>query len=981
MKKQNKLLTIIVPYKDSATLNASLTSLFLQAYKEIEVLVVNGEELSFDARVRKITTEKKDLFHVALEGMKQAKGDYISFLLPGHTVSVDLYRNMIFRAEKTDSDMIMSQFVEEQKGEFYLYNMMQIFFEELNGKEIFSAFMQQEGLNTLWNLLDNKIYRKDLVKKVLKRGKEISFACQNLMLLNYFFYKEALRLNGITNDVLYIKEEETLFDKDSIISTFVFIEKDLQRENSYKTHFFAWKCLYAEKLRKQRCSIDDFCPNYKPVLNKDYFTIVKTKWNEGLELIKKGIMDDSIQLVSFDIFDTLVVRSFFEPTDLFDVVDKYFRNLTQNKTATEFKKIRVDSELLARKLKKKEVSSSQEITLDAIYQTMQKRYHLDDELTKKLKDFELEQELRFCKQRETAYELYALALYLEKRVICTSDMYLGESFLDKLIKNCGYDHVSKIYVSSTYDKTKALGDLYKIVSTEEKVDFKQILHIGDNYISDIQNAKNYGIKAFQLYKPIEVFLDKNKTGCLSAILSEHLPFWMDNANGLLFNGVRVMSAIVANKYFDNPFKTFNDRSDFNADPFLIGYYALGSYMFGLTKWMLDDMQGKGYEKVVFMARDGYLPMECYKLMKTYYQEQPKEQYFYVSRKALIPTIVQNKMDFYKLTEAFNVEKVTPLDFASYIHHLIDYDEVKFKSICEANKLNPKVHLKTIEEYNALVDLVIENFYNQEKHEHNMEILSSYFKEIFGNRSATFDVGYSARPSYFISNLLGTPVDTYFCNITSNQALRHAAMGNFKLNIFFDGRPCATGHAYELLLSKMAPSCIAYDIVNDKVVPKFEEYSIHPISEFTVRTMQEAAISFVKEISSTFKADMDLLYFQNYYISIPFMAYMNSSKEIDKYPLHSVIFEDDLGIGEPTKMVRVWQDELMARNQHTIPALLNVSDEGLDNFFTGNHLVYNSNINLQNENKIKRLLFYVLFDRETLKRRISEIKHHYWNRKK
>ena len=53
-----------------------------------------------------------------------------------------------------------------------------------------------------------------------------------------------------------------------------------------------------------------------------------------------------------------------------------------------------------------------------------------------------------------------------------------------------------------------------------------------------------------------------------------------------------MLAVVANKYFDNPFRVFNGESDFNIDPFLIGYYAVGMYMFGVGNWLLRATSGK-----------------------------------------------------------------------------------------------------------------------------------------------------------------------------------------------------------------------------------------------------------------------------------------------------------------------------------------------------------------------------------------------------
>ena len=951
MENLNKKITIIIPNGEETLITKSISSLLNQVYKELEILTVNYNSSFTDKRIKNINTKEQDYLQICKLLMKQATGEYISFLIPGNTVSIDFYRSMASIATKNNLDIVLANFVLEIETEKFIYNMLDIPLENLENTNIFDRYIRQNGLNDLWNILDNKLFSKSLITKTLKDLKNISFASNDFLLLNFFLHKNATSMAKIENDVLIIPSLPNLIDNSSLIDTFKVMETNLP-DNKYLKNINEFKNLCANILKKQNISL----PNFEvksPVEDIDYYSLIQTKWNDGLEKIKIALTDKDIKVVSFDIFDTLVTRPFLEPTDLFDIMDKYFRKLTDNKTATEFKNIRTTSEALARKKKKLTNNSAEDITLDEIYTIIKERYRLNDNIITKLKAYELELELRFCKQRKSAFELYELALYLKKKVICTSDMYLDANFLAKMLKNCHYKNISKIYVSSEYNKTKASGNLYKIMKNAENVDYKNIIHIGDNYISDFKNATNKEIKAFQLFKAVDIFLDKYKTGNLSSMLVDHLPFWLDNSNGLLFNGIRVIIGMVANTYFDNPFKTFNNKTDFNASPYLIGYYCLGSYMFGLIKWILDDMQDKNYEKLVFMARDGYLPMECYKILKPFYQDTPKEEYLYISRKALIPIIIQNKMDFYKLTETLNIENINSFDVIKYINNLIDFNESKFKKICTEKNINPKSKFKTIEEFNSLIDIIIENFYNEEKHQKNLKLLTDYFKDIYGHNSATFDIGYSARPSYFISNLLKEPIDTYFCNIVSTQALRHAKMGNFKLKTFFDGRPSTIGHAYELLLSASAPSCISYDIEKDKVVPKFEEYKIKDIDYFAIKTLQDAAISFVKDIANIFNSDIDILFFQNYYISLPFLAFMNSSKNVDKYPFHSILFEDDLVNGS-NKMVRLWQDELMTRNQHNLSSLLNITDNEEDNYFSGNNLVYNSNVNLKNVNKIKRL---------------------------
>ena len=175
----------------------------------------------------------------------------------------------------------------------------------------------------------------------------------------------------------------------------------------------------------------------------------------------------------------------------------------------------------------------------------------------------------------------------------------------------------------------------------------------------------------------------------------------------------------------------------------------------------------------------------------------------------------------------------------------------------------------------------------------------------------------------------------------------------------------------MMLSALAPSCIGYDLSGEKVTPIFEKYENTYTVEFAMTTMQKAAEEFVADMVNIFEDDIDVIYYQNYYISLPFMAYINSSKEIDKMPFSSVIFEDNVGIGEPLKMVKNWTQDLSTRNQATMDNLFNI-DNDISEFLGENELVYNSTVDLKDRNKFIRLIYYALFDKKTLQRRIGDI---------
>ena len=78
-------------------------------------------------------------------------------------------------------------------------------------------------------------------------------------------------------------------------------------------------------------------------------------------------------------------------------------------------------------------------------------------------------------------------------------MYLGADIIGRILSDGGYAGYEKLFVSCEYVKTKRSGSLYEYAAKNLGVDVGQILHIGDNLLSDYLSAKKMGLKAV-LYK-------------------------------------------------------------------------------------------------------------------------------------------------------------------------------------------------------------------------------------------------------------------------------------------------------------------------------------------------------------------------------------------------------------------------------------------------------------------------------------------------
>lgn len=1012
---KNKKLSVVVPnYNNEKYLKKCIECLLQQTYKNIEIIVVNdgskgkSDEImatySDNPKIKYVKHDvNKGLFQARLTGASNATGDYITFLDADDYVSIDYYRTMMRKAEETNSDMVISRMaLEYDSGKQIEYKLFEKHFESLNGKECIDQYFKQKGLDFSWHTIWNKIYSKKLWDKAAKHYGDIK---ERLVMTEDFAFSTVLfyyctKITQVQNDrifycqhdvtstsiqdITFSKAEKNIHDMNV---SFTFVENFMKKVgiyDKYKEQFNEWKHLYANqhrnnvkrakklsKAEKEKIYniIDEFCDDKSKIYNADFFYTIEVKYNDKLEKIKQLIASPKIKCVSFDIFDTLITRPFYEPLDMFRIMDKDYRELTHNDVGINFSKIRVISENICRENKRKTDPECQEVTLDEIYDTIHTQYEISKDVLEKLKKKECEYEIRFCKRRDTIHELYELALDMGKKVIFTSDMYLPEDVIVKILKENGYTEYTKLYLSSTVKKIKWTGDLYRHVFKDMGLEPGEMIHMGDNFESDYKRAKELGMNSIHIPKTIDVMTKTNYTNNLAQPLIKSLPFWRDNAESIRFMGIRCMMAVVANKLFDNPFKTFDHRTDFNSDPYLIGYYALGMYVYGVTKWILDETNDS-YDKVSFMARDGYLILESYKIMKELYSNPAVEEYLYVSRKALIPVMIVDKLDFYKLSEIIEIQTHSPKNVIKYVKNILDIDEEKLEKLCKEQNISYTKKFQNNEEFNRYIKILVDNFYDEARHKEKREKLKEYFNKIMGDKPATFDVGYSGRPEFYLTHLCGKSIDTLFLNINRDDALEYSKVGNFKLKTYFEAKPTATGNAYELLFSKLAPSCIGYNITEKGVEPVFEKYENSYQVEQMVGIMQKAAIEFVSDIINIFKQDTDILYYQDYYITLPIMSYFNSATRLDKRPLDAVEFEDTIRTNKREKMIDSMQEDLNHKNQRTINDLYNNATIWNKSQKVGK-LDYNPTVDLNGRNKFVRLMYYALFDRTTLKRRIRD----------
>lgn len=205
-----------------------------------------------------------------------------------------------------------------------------------------------------------------------------------------------------------------------------------------------------------------------------------------------NIIWDKYDVISLDIFDTLLLRATGKPNDIFVHLWSQVKNTPRvcDIAEEEFRKLRIEAERRARNRKK-----SKEVFLQDIYAEIPDFVCSDKQW---LQEQELACEEAYCYANPNMTELLQQIAQAGKHVVLLSDMYLNQSQVSSLLEHSGIvtRQFDTIIISCEYNCSKQSGQLYRVL-LERYPDIKPegILHIGDNRNSDYEQALKYGINA------------------------------------------------------------------------------------------------------------------------------------------------------------------------------------------------------------------------------------------------------------------------------------------------------------------------------------------------------------------------------------------------------------------------------------------------------------------------------------------------------
>lgn len=482
---------------------------------------------------------------------------------------------------------------------------------------------------------------------------------------------------------------------------------------------------------------------------------------------------DQVEILTLDVFDTILARRAVEPVDV-------FRWLEISEGWKGFAEARIAAEAATRK---RHAARGQEVSLEEIYAVLDTALLLPQDAMAK----ELAAEGRFLYPNPTIVALIARARMAGRRVVAISDIYLSSSQVDSLLRAVGVN-VDRVYTSSDHRHAnlgKYNSTLFSHVLATEGVPHGSALHIGDNLVSDVSNAQTAGLCAMETQQLHRLHNENN-------IHAEALrPFANTTAGSLVLGQYTQWLA-------------HSGASRSLVETF--GYAYGGPLLVGFAQYLVAQAKAAGIQRLLLLERDGSILAATFKALgitEVEYRTVPASR-----RMTVFPTLDGNDPNRIKslfeghgdITERafFDILALTPPD------HVMD-DQ---RSLPWTSHLNQH-----------------ETFLREQATEEKALIIESLAEEraliAAGHKVAWVDVGWALTSISGLNEILGQTIPA-FCIGSHNRVCADLPHEGY---LFTKGLPTeVTGaiipaaEVIELIFSAPTCSTTRLALVDDCIVP-------------------------------------------------------------------------------------------------------------------------------------------------------------------
>jgi FMN phosphatase YigB (HAD superfamily) len=353
----------------------------------------------------------------------------------------------------------------------------------------------------------------------------------------------------------------------------------------------------------------------------------RRNWSEGnapecgsanVEALRVAL--GSAELISVDLFDTLVLRPALDPEALFEVLGLQFdaaasvshgaanRPSEPAFSGGELVRLRQASESRLRN----DRSFVGDVTLDEIYATTRSQDPSQAEPLERLKQLEINLERRAAiPQTWLIDELLndrarrAGRSDAHARYVLITDTTQPVNNVKQLLTQIGAgDLFDETYVSNACRARKDTGSMWELVQTREQPKSGRWLHIGHDAFSDVKQAVERGIDSFHVPAPASIAQSR---GVDSSLLG---PETRTGTQLVAGHGLAVLAA--RSQPTESALGMLDDAT---LDEF--GYGVLGPITLSFVNWLTHTARDRNIDRLIFISPGAGLALNVVRQLRPY----------------------------------------------------------------------------------------------------------------------------------------------------------------------------------------------------------------------------------------------------------------------------------------------------------------------------------------------------------------------------
>ncbi|PQP84601.1 hypothetical protein C0Q44_08605 [Paenibacillus sp. PCH8] len=562
------------------------------------------------------------------------------------------------------------------------------------------------------------------------------------------------------------------------------------------------------------------------------------------------------EAISFDIFDTLMMRKVLYPQDVFDLVEG--KALQIGLSVQQFRQKRAESE--------RSLLMRTNPNIYEIYEELQDLTQISSEEKEELLALELATEKEVLIKREKMVELLQYAVAHGKDVYLISDMYLPKTILLRYLSDLGIRGFKDVFVSCEYRTPKCDGlfDIFK-----DKVKASSYLHIGDNYDADYTFAKLHGLDSFHIKSSLEMLEISSYRSIFKSLTSI-------NDRSLL--------GLQLSRVFNNPFALYqSDGRPKLISTYDVGYSFVAPIITNFVLWLLKASKEGNYDKILFLARDGYLIQKLYQQATRILNMEimPENEYFLTSRMICAGSSIVSRED---------IIEIAKIPFTDSPEELLK-TRFSLENI-EILSYNPKI---TVEEYVLMHETTILSRSSVLKENYMKYIRQFNFSK--EDKIAVFDFVSTGTCQMYLTDLLPCELTgLYFLNYKINNLKKN----QLSIKAFYENDFTYQTQSYifenynfmELVVTSFEPSLASFD------------EDTNPIYRPEKRTEKEMKyLSEMHQAITDFCCDYILNVYQqsapinNMVSEVMYSFIQGKFTNIENESFYNMVLIDDFGVGE------------------------------------------------------------------------------------